>query len=653
MPMKALAATFAAQQRRLRLLVIASLLLLGALLIGVLQQQRDLAIQREGQRLQTQVRVIDANLSQQLAAMSSALQSMRDDKQAMAQMRGADSQASMRLRALSDAMPGVRTMLVTDAQGLVQASSRPEAIGFDASVRAYFQIAKNKPEPSTLYVSEPFRTAFNVYSLNLVRAWNDQGRFGGVISATLDPNYFQVLLRSVLYADDMRATLIHGQGRAFLTLPANPAIEGSNLARTGTLFSRHRASGQVETLAVGNVGVTGDDRIVVYRTVQPDALQMDQPLLLAVSRSLDGVLAEWRQWALVCGLVYVLASLGLMFSLVLLQRKHKTLMELTRERAQDAVDHAERLDLVLAGADLGLWDMNMQSGTLHVNARAQQIVGRDPAGPAPNMVEWTALIHPDDLPQVLSMRKALEEGRADILALDYRVQHADGRWIWVHSRGKIIERGPFGQPLRTTGTLLDITDRKAAEAQVTEFAFYDQLTQLPNRRLLMDRMHQAQRASSRSEKAVALLFLDLDRFKWINDALGHDLGDALLVQVAQRLKACVRQSDTVARLGGDQFVLLLDQLGGTADEVLAQVQETADKILQTLAQPVRLGTDEHEITASIGIVVFRDEAQAVAVLMKQADAALYLAKSSGRNQARIYSPPADADAADSGLDYGR
>jgi diguanylate cyclase (GGDEF)-like protein len=184
----------------------------------------------------------------------------------------------------------------------------------------------------------------------------------------------------------------------------------------------------------------------------------------------------------------------------------------------------------------------------------------------------------------------------------------------------------------------DITQRKQMEEQIRQLAFHDSLTDLPNRRLLMDRLAQAMAAGKRSQGFGALMFLDLDNFKPLNDQHGHAVGDLLLVKVAHRLKACVRAVDTVSRIGGDEFVVLLRDL--TADPVTAaeQANRLAEKILLALSQPYLLSAGkearniEHHCTASIGVVLFSQEHQNLEDLLKWADAAMYQSKAEGRNR---------------------
>ncbi|MFN3750819.1 MAG: EAL domain-containing protein [Thiobacillus sp.] len=192
------------------------------------------------------------------------------------------------------------------------------------------------------------------------------------------------------------------------------------------------------------------------------------------------------------------------------------------------------------------------------------------------------------------------------------------------------------------GTHLDITERKMAEEKISELAFFDQLTGLPNRTLMLDRLKQIMTASSRDGSHGALLFIDLDNFKTLNDTLGHDLGDQLLKQVAGRLRKCVRDCDTVARLGGDEFVLALGGLSMIESEAARSAEMIADKALDALSQPYRLDSVSHYSTASIGVTLFRNHDTPIDELLKQADLAMYKSKASGRNTVHFFDPGMEA-----------
>jgi diguanylate cyclase (GGDEF)-like protein len=185
----------------------------------------------------------------------------------------------------------------------------------------------------------------------------------------------------------------------------------------------------------------------------------------------------------------------------------------------------------------------------------------------------------------------------------------------------------------------DITRRKQEEEEIRSMAFYDPLTHLPNRRLFMERFQAALAASARYDDFGALLFIDLDNFKTLNDTLGHDVGDLQLVEVAGRIRSCVREIDTVARLGGDEFVVLLEKLGGEREDAALKAGLVAEKIREALALPYHLGEYEHSSSPSIGIGLYQGNGVTMEELQKCADSAMYQAKSAGRNAVRYH----DAD----------
>lgn len=227
------------------------------------------------------------------------------------------------------------------------------------------------------------------------------------------------------------------------------------------------------------------------------------------------------------------------------------------------------------------------------------------------------------------------------MTFESRHKASDGRIFPVEINANHFE---FSGQAYVLGLVRDITKRKQVEEQIRSLAYFDSLTQLPNRRLLMDRLNQALISSHRSQKFGAVLILDLDHFKTLNDTQGHDVGDRLLVEVAQRLNANVRQEDTVCRLGGDEFVVILEALGEDEQHAAQQAETIAEKVRNALYQPYSLNTSEtrfHSAT-SIGLTLFRGQDASVEMLLKQADVALYQAKDAGRNLVRFFNPAMQA-----------
>jgi diguanylate cyclase (GGDEF)-like protein/PAS domain S-box-containing protein len=252
-----------------------------------------------------------------------------------------------------------------------------------------------------------------------------------------------------------------------------------------------------------------------------------------------------------------------------------------------------------------------------------------------NVADWDAHYSAEELRDRL--RNFLTNNRSDTFETTHR--RKDGSLINIEISCSAMEMDGKHHLLALSR---DITKRKQAESEIHSLAFYDALTRLPNRRLLMDRLHQAMASSARNGQHGAILFLDLDNFKTLNDTRGHDIGDLLLVEVARRLQDCVREGDTVARFGGDEFVLILEGLSSKQDEAAAHAETVAEKVRAALNQSYKLNGMEHHSSTSIGINLFYDHVGRVDELFKQADMAMYQAKQAGRNAIRFFDPAMQA-----------
>ncbi|SKA00117.1 response regulator receiver modulated diguanylate cyclase/phosphodiesterase [Trichlorobacter thiogenes] len=302
------------------------------------------------------------------------------------------------------------------------------------------------------------------------------------------------------------------------------------------------------------------------------------------------------------------------------------------ELAEEALRQSDlRLSRAQRIARIGSWEWNLQTNELYFSPELFSILGYDAVTAPQVSLEWLYhQINPSDIPVV---RKALgatiESGRS--LDMTYRIATCSGAEIVVASQAE-LECDHDGRAVLLVGTLLDVTDRTRAEQEIHHLANYDSLTGLPNRNLLHDRLQQAIVQSARMKGSVGVLFLDLDRFKGVNESLGHKAGDQLLRTVAERLRVCVRESDTLARVGGDEFVVILNLV---ADE--DGVSSAASKILAIISEPFVIEGQELYLTTSIGVAVYPTDGGDVQSLLKHADLAMYQAKDMDRNNFQFFS----------------
>jgi len=301
------------------------------------------------------------------------------------------------------------------------------------------------------------------------------------------------------------------------------------------------------------------------------------------------------------------------------------------QRALRALAESEqRYALAVAGANDGIWDWDVRRDELYVSPRWKTILGYAAGEIGSEPSAWFGRVHPADVPAVEQAVQAHLTGVSEHFESEHRMRARDGEYRWVLVRGLAVY-DLEGRPERFAGSLTDITERKRVESQLQHDALHDALTGLPNRVLFLDRLGHALTRLQRDPRAqLAVLFLDLDRFKLVNDSLGHLSGDHLLVDVARRLESALRPADTVARLGGDEFTVLVEDL---ADR--DEAQAVADRVLESLAEPFELDDREVYLSASIGIAIPDGDAQAGEVI-RDADAAMYRAKAEGKGRHAMF-----------------
>lgn len=604
------------------LLLGAFLLALGLAVTVELYLERKGIESRESDRLTTQARIIAENLETRLESANLALAAIRDELTAQAP-HATPHLISEHLKMLTVAMPGIRTMNVVDARGRLIASNRADLVGIDISHREYFQTVIRHPDPGMLYVSPPFETMLGAYAINIARMIpGARGEFAGIVTATLDPQYFSGLMASVLYAPDMWDALGHGDGQLFLMEPERPNLRGMSLAQPGSFFTQHRESGKLATVLSGKVYSTGENRMMAQRTVFPQALRMDKPLVVAVSRDLDAIYAPWRIGVFARGgllaVIVAISSLGLYIH----QRRQTKLEALAAQARQQA----ERLSFALDQIPTYIYMKNRQRRYVYANKPTLGLFGCT----AENLADSpdTRFFPPEAVARLHEIdTRVLELG--EDTAEEVVVQTADDkRRVYWEIKTPIYEDADKTRIWGLCGISTDITERKELEVRLERQAHLDYLTGLNNRRHLMELGEVELARAQRYGKPLSVFMLDIDHFKRFNDTYGHKAGDLVLQKLAEVMRDTLRTMDIVGRMGGEEFAVLLPETG------LEQAAEVAERLRAAAAQtPAVLdaGLPLH-FAVSIGVATLQDKESNLDILLHAADRALYRAKEAGRDR---------------------
>lgn len=521
---------------------------------------------------------------------------------------------------------GVREIALMDAQRRIIASSNDNGSTLGVNLPAGF-VASVLAEPvSTLTFSAPavsFSSSDRVlYAARFIQL-ADGNRL--LALAEIQLSLLTNILIQGVDISGLEVTLERSNGRLLASVPAQETL-------LGTLLPAALDSDQNSTTVMRlPARISGAPAIVVSRAT------LYQDMLISASIPLDAALADWRaQRNMMLGVAILLALMAAAAAgLSAWDMNRLALARQAIAESKTALDQAlesmvSGFVLLNARGEVVSWNRRFleiypwQTETMAPGVPFRKILELAaehilPAGSASEQQTWVEL------------RLALHSNASDT----HEQQLSDGQVIEVTER-----RTPDG------GVVIvyqDVTDLKQASAEIEQLAYFDPLTRLPNRRLLMDRLQQAMTACVRSGRYGALLYMDLDNFKSLNDTQGHNVGDQLLQEVAQRLTECVRKEDTVARLGGDEFVIMLHDLSEHSTEALVQARRIGEKILERLHQPYRLMEQTHRSTASIGAAFFSLSNLSATELIKQADIAMYRAKSSGRNALCFFDPQMQAD----------
>lgn len=297
-----------------------------------------------------------------------------------------------------------------------------------------------------------------------------------------------------------------------------------------------------------------------------------------------------------------------------------------RRKIEDSLrESEEKYHLAMDAAQDGLWDWNVNTGEVYYSPGWNRILSEERV---PHDYEsWEKRIHPDDKARIIESLTAHLEGEIGAWQEEHRLRGANGSWVWVLGRGRVVSRDESGRPLRMVGTMTDISERKRAEEKLEYLATHDTLTGLYNRNELEFRLREELMRAERYKHALSLFMLDIDHFKSVNDNYGHQVGDSVLQRFARLLEESIRQTDYAARYGGEEFIIILPETG------LSEAKDLADRLLVNISgMVIKVGDDsEINITASIGVSTFSEHGTSLDKLVSIADSAVYAAKDAGRN----------------------
>lgn len=298
---------------------------------------------------------------------------------------------------------------------------------------------------------------------------------------------------------------------------------------------------------------------------------------------------------------------------------------------QTLVNNEKRNSMVMQIANDGIWSWHLENNTAEFDERYYTMAGYEKDEFPANEEEWLKRIHPDDLDHITHCFDSYVAGKSAKYDVEFRFLRKNNTYMWIRGKGKAVESDPSGMPIRFIGTHSDINIQKAHEDKILQQAHFDSLTLLPNRFLSLDRLGIACKEAKRNNEMVALLFLDLDDFKKVNDTLGHDVGDQLLIDAADRLRKVIRDVDTVGRLGGDEFIIILGGL-----KSVNEAQPIVESLLNQFRSMFVINSRELLLTTSVGIAIYPNDAKDATELLRNADSAMYDAKECGRNTYSYY-----------------
>lgn len=630
-------------------LLLAVFLTLGGLLLYVQLRMLHDTESQERARLVTQVRMADKVLTHQIASVDAGLRTLREGLERWRTPDGFVPFAMEHLKRVEKMIPAARTFVVLDERGRCQLSNRTELVGGDFSHRNYFAEGVALSTDESLYVSPPYRTVLGAWAITVSRPVRQaDGSLRGVVAATLAPEFFQDLMGRLGYAADMRVSLIHSQGSLYVTAPPDEAAGQINFLQPKAFIRQHLDSGREESTFQGaSVLSPITPRLTVMRTVDLSELGTRNGFVATASRDLQALRAEWQHENLVLGLTFGLMASSAGASLFLYQRWVRNLQRQRHEDREALARSHARYEQLTHALPCVLFDFEVNDqGHTHrhyVSPYAERLLGLPAERLMAEPHRLLDLIHPED-------RAAFEQQHRHAFEslqpydCTVRVIRTDGQTIWVQMTGRPTRMADTPSQVLWSGFMVDVTERTRMEAELRELAYHDPLTGAHNRRSFMALVALELERVHRTGTGSAVLMLDFDHFKHVNDTWGHDAGDAVLKTLVTGLMQALRRIDTLGRVGGEEFAVLLPATDATAAlEAAERLRAQAQR--QTVPWPDAQPDGTIRITVSIGVACLQPTTPDIHAALKAADQALYAAKAAGRNRVQMEAPGEPAEAA--------
>jgi diguanylate cyclase (GGDEF)-like protein/PAS domain S-box-containing protein len=629
MKIATLRSLFATQARRQWLLLLLILTSLAGYAGFLRFLDHETIARNEAARLQTQVRIADQLLTAQVRSADAALRAVIESVNQWRSPDGYLPFAHDHLQRIANMMPGIQTFAVLDAKGVCQLSNNPGLLGQDLSDRSFFRDAVTKPEKSPLYVTPPYKTVLGAQAMTVSRAIiGPQGKFEGVVIATLSPDYFETLMKNLSYSPDMRVGLVHDQGQMYVSAPHNEELLKLDFSKGTGFFNQHLGSGRLESEFEG-ISVDKLHRMVHMRTVAMDELRAQHGFVAIASRETTHVFKQWRKDAQDQLVLFGLISAIACISLAVYQQTSRSFHRKALAAEQAMLASNQRFEHVANTIPCVLFDLEAKGPQevqiLYVGPYCQKLLGLTPQALIDRPHSLIERIHRKDQQHVADIHAQAFANRMNYeCEFRYFVSATDQRWLKVSA-----STSPDADDKHAlwSGFMYDITDSKHRIDTLHELAYHDPLTGAENRRAFMEKLEAEFHRTQRTGNPAAVIMLDIDHFKRVNDTHGHDVGDLVLKHLVSVLQGGLRRIDTLGRIGGEEFAVLLPETTWVA---AAELAERLRVLVESQAAAVP-GT-QVSYTISLGLATIAPTAESASAVLKQADKAMYQAKHSGRNR---------------------